>query len=89
MLLLTECSAGLNSTDFVFFKTRLPEAIGEINLKYRSMCFVTSFRVEEYIASGRDKFIVDPDPNKIYTKCKDRECSISLPDSSSQDIAGT
>jgi len=53
------------------------------------MCFVTSFRVEEYIASGRDKFIVDPDPNKIYTKCKDRECSISLPDSSSQDIAGT
>ena len=27
--------------------------------------------------------IVDPDPNKIYTKRKARECSISLPRSSS------
>lgn len=42
------------------------------------MCFVVSFTVEEYIASGRDKFIVDPDPNQIYTKCKARGCSISL-----------
>ena len=48
------------------------------------LCFVIScIRVEEYIASGRDKMIVDPDPNKIYTKRKARECSISLPGSSS------
>ena len=53
------------------------------------MCFVMSFRVEEYIASGRDKFIVDTDPNKIYTKCKARECSVLLPDSSSQNNTGT
>ena len=33
--------------------------------------------------SGRDKIIVDPDTNKIYTKRKARECSISLPGSSS------
>ena len=53
------------------------------------MCFVMSFRVEEYIASGRDKFVVDPDPNKIYTKPKARECSVSLPDSLSQNNVGT
>ena len=41
------------------------------------MLFV-SVRVEEYIASSRDKFIIDPDPNQIYTKRKVRECSISL-----------
>lgn len=53
------------------------------------LCFVVSlsYRVEEYIASGRDQLIVDPDPNKIYTKRKARECSISLPDSSSQNKA--
>ena len=69
---------------FVLFNTRLPQAITEINFKYRRMCFVVSFRVEEYIASGRDKFIVDPDPNQIYTKRKARECSISLPGPLSQ-----
>ena len=41
-------------------------------------------RVEEYIASGRDKIIVDPDPNIIFTKRKARECSISLADFSNQ-----
>ena len=46
-------------------------------------CVISCIRVEEYIASGRDKIIVDPDPNKIYTKRKARECSISLPGSSS------
>ena len=51
------------------------------------MCFFVSFRVEEYIASGRDKFIVDPDPNQIYTKRKARECSVSLPGPSSQNDA--
>ena len=48
-----------------------------------------SLRAEECIASGRDKFVVDPNPNKIYSKRKARECSIALPDSSSQDNAGT
>ena len=38
----------------------------------------------EYIASGRDKIIVDPDPNKIFKKRKAWECSISLADSSTQ-----
>ena len=40
-----------------------------------------SVRVEEYVASGRDKFIaiVDPDLDQIYTKRKAKECSISLP----------
>ena len=42
------------------------------------MSFV-SVRVEEHIVSGRDKFIVHPDLNQIYTKRKARECSISLP----------
>lgn len=51
------------------------------------MCFVVSFRVEEYIASSRDKFIVDPDLNQIYTKRKAREYSISLPGPSSQNDA--
>ena len=46
-------------------------------------CVISSIRVEEYIASGKDKIIVDADPNKIYTKRKARECSISLPGSSS------
>jgi len=79
LLVPNACSAGLKSTDFVLFNTRVPQAIG----------FVVFFRVEEYIASGRDKFKVDPDPKKIYTKRKARECSISLPDSSSQNNAGT
>ena len=50
---------------------------------YNYVLFV-SVRAEEYIASGRDKFIVDPDPNQIYTKRKTRECSISLPGPSAQ-----
>ena len=74
------CSAGFNNT-------QLPQAITEINFKHRRMCFVVSFRVKEYIASGRGKFIVDTDPNQIYTKCKARKCSISLPGSSSQNDA--
>ena len=33
-------------------------------------CF--HLRVQEYIKSGRDKVVVDPDPDKIYTKQKNR-----------------
>ena len=44
-------------------------------------CVISCIRVEEYIASGKDKIIVDPDPNKIHTNRKARECSISLPGS--------
>ena len=32
--------------------------------------FVTVFRVEEYVASGKDKTMFDPDPNRLYTKRK-------------------
>ena len=55
------------------------------------MCFVISFRAEECIASGGVKylFIDDPVPNKICTKRKARECSILLPDFSSQNNSGT
>ncbi|KXJ07498.1 hypothetical protein AC249_AIPGENE27549 [Exaiptasia diaphana] len=35
-------------------------------------------RVEEYINSGRDKNIVDPDPNKIYTRRKQQHAQMSL-----------
>ena len=42
--------------------------------------------MEEYIATGRDKTIVDPDPNQIYTKRRARESSIaSLTPSVSED----
>ena len=30
------------------------------------------FRVEEYIKEGRDQNIVDPDPNSVYSKRKER-----------------
>ena len=40
--------------------------------------------MEEYTASGREKIIVDPVPNKIFTQRKARECSISLTDSLTQ-----
>jgi len=29
------------------------------------------FRVEEYIKTGKDKYVVDPDPDKIYSKRKE------------------
>lgn len=46
-------------------------------------CFVINFtyftfyRVNEYIETGRDKSIVDPDPNQVYTRRKQREVDIS------------
>ena len=30
------------------------------------------FRVEEYIKEGRDQNIVDPDPDSVYSKRKER-----------------
>lgn len=35
-----------------------------------NFCF--DHRVQEYIKSGSDKVVVDPDPDKIYTKRKNR-----------------
>ena len=32
--------------------------------------FVTVFRVEEYVASGKDKTVFDPDSNRLYTRRK-------------------
>lgn len=32
-----------------------------------------NLRVEEYIRTGRDRNIVDPDPNRIYTKRKEHK----------------
>ena len=43
------------------------------------------FRVEEYISSGKDKNIVDPDPNGIYTKRKQQRGGVS----SSEDLVNT
>ena len=37
------------------------------------------FRVEDYIKSGRDKNIVDPDPNQLYTRRKLKK-SLDAPD---------
>lgn len=56
----------------------------EVNFNIVFCCIFFYCKVEEYIATGRDKFTVDPDPNQIYTKRKARECSISLPEYLSQ-----
>ena len=37
--------------------------------------FVTHRSVEEYTKSGRDKMVVDPDPDEIYSKQKKRNIS--------------
>lgn len=76
-------------TGFVLFNTQLSQAITQINFKYRSQGCVLFFffRVEEYFASSRDKFIVDLGPNQIYTKHKAREYAILLPGPSSQNDA--
>ena len=45
-------------------------------------------RVEEYITTGRDQIIVDPDPNEIYTRRKQRQVpSRDLLDQSSSSIS--
>ena len=49
--------------DFVSVKFRIP---------YRLLC-----SVDEYIKSGRDKMVIDPDPDEIYTKRKARVSNIS------------
>lgn len=33
-------------------------------------CVSEFFRAEEYITQGKDSFLVDPDPNLLYTKRK-------------------
>ena len=43
------------------------------------------FRVEEYISSGKDKNIVNPDPNRLYTKRKQQRGGVS----SSEDLVNT
>ena len=42
------------------------------NLFFQFLCLTCNsiFRVEEYITSGRDKTIVDPEPTGLYTKRK-------------------
>ena len=39
--------------------------------------YVLFFRVEDYIEPGRDKIIVDPDPNQLYTRRKQKKSSDS------------
>ena len=39
--------------------------------------FIPFIRVEEYIRCGKDKNIVDPDPNGLYTKRKRRRSGLS------------
>ena len=43
--------------------------------KLIKFCFHCIFSVEEYISQKQDKFLVDPDPNLLYTKQKQaRQC---------------
>ena len=47
-----------------------------ISYKYffsNSLC-----RVEEYVKSGRDQMVIDPDPNEIYTKRKKRIVNVMM-----------
>ena len=39
--------------------------------------FYLFLRVEEYITRGKDKNIVDPDPNQLYTKRKQQRSGAS------------
>ncbi|KAK3701238.1 hypothetical protein QZH41_003200 [Actinostola sp. cb2023] len=41
-------------------------------------------KVEEYIESRRDKDVVDPDPNKLYTRRKERQSTSSIPSETDQ-----
>ena len=44
-----------------------------------SLLIICTFisRVEEYIRSGKDRNIIDPDPNRLYTKRKQQRHGIS------------
>ena len=47
-----------------------------ISYKYffsNSLC-----RVEEYVKSGRDQIVIDPDPDEIYTKRKKRIANVMM-----------
>ena len=46
-------------------------------MKLKAIFFSFYPRVEEYIKSGHDRNIVDPDPNKIYTKRKEHNAAAS------------
>ena len=48
----------------------LPSSLASRCLRHFEVRFYSFLRVEEYIRSGRDKSIVDPDPNGLYTKRK-------------------
>ena len=58
-----------------------------IKLKLASVISVVTLSLLEWESTlqvAGKKIIVDPDPNKIFTKRKARECSISLADSSTE-----
>ena len=42
--------------------------------------YVCIFRVEEYLSSGKEKNIVDPDPNGLYMKRKEQRKGASSKD---------
>ena len=53
----------------------------------QSHCISSYFsliRVEEYIESGRDEDVIDPDPNNLYTRRKEQQSSSSVPFDSDQ-----
>ncbi|KAK3742461.1 hypothetical protein QZH41_020661 [Actinostola sp. cb2023] len=60
----------LKNSDLIFWLKCRGDSCKGLNVKAQLVK-----RVEEYITSGRDKCIVDPDANKIYSKRKARECS--------------
>ena len=53
----------------------LPSSLASRCLRRFEVRFYSFLRVEEYIRSGRDKSIVDPDPNGLYTKRKQQRRS--------------
>ena len=53
----------------------LPSSLASRCLRRFEVRFYSFLRVEEYIRSGRDKSIVDSDPNGLYTKKKQQRRS--------------
>ena len=53
----------------------LPSSLASRCLRRFEVRFYSFLRVEEYIRSGRDRSIVDPDPNGLYTKRKQQRKS--------------
>ena len=46
--------------------------------------YFLSYRVEEYIETGRDQDVIDLDPNSLYTRRKERQSSNSVPQCESE-----